>query len=102
MCLQSFIGLGLSIGKATEKGHDDYGTAWGVAGESSPAEATWGLLRMQTPTSYHDAHCPNGGPVMFFAHHEALQNNGAQQGEAPEGYEHWDVQAGGACSQQKA
>lgn len=40
----SFIGLGLSIGKATESGHDDYGTAWGVAGESSPAEATWGVF----------------------------------------------------------
>lgn len=44
MCPQSFIGLGLSIGKATESGHDDYGTAWGVAGESSPAEATWGVF----------------------------------------------------------
>lgn len=42
--LQSFIGLGLSIGKATEKGHADYGTAWGVAGESTKAEATWGVF----------------------------------------------------------
>ena len=44
LLLQSLIGLGLSIGKATEKGHDDYGTAWGVAGESSPAAATWGVF----------------------------------------------------------
>jgi hypothetical protein len=42
--VQGFIGLGLSIGKATEKGHADYGTAWGVAGSSSPAGATWDIF----------------------------------------------------------
>lgn len=44
--MQSLIGLGLSIGKATEDGHADYGTAWGVAGEAetSPAQATWNIF----------------------------------------------------------
>lgn len=42
--VQGLIGLGLSIGKATEKGHADYGTAWGVAGMSSPAQATWDIF----------------------------------------------------------
>ena len=42
--VQSFIGLGLSIGKATEKGHDDYGTVWGLANGNSPAQDTWGVF----------------------------------------------------------
>lgn len=42
--VQAFIGLGLSIGQVTESGHADYGTAWGVASESAPAEATWNIF----------------------------------------------------------
>lgn len=45
-CLQAFIGLGLSIGKATEKGHSDYGTITGVnhGSDTSPAAASWNIF----------------------------------------------------------
>jgi amino acid permease len=39
----STIGLGLSIGKATQHTHS-HGTAWGTAGESTPAAATWNVF----------------------------------------------------------
>ncbi len=44
--MQAFIGLGLSIGKATEKGHADYGTIAGVnhGPNVSPAAASWNIF----------------------------------------------------------
>ena len=44
--LQAFIGLGLSIGKSTEKGHADYGTLGGVnhSTAASPAETSWNVF----------------------------------------------------------
>lgn len=44
--VQAFIGLGLSIGKATEKGHADYGTITGVnhGSDTSPAAASWNIF----------------------------------------------------------
>ena len=41
---QSTIGLGMSIGKATQSGHADYGTAWGTIRENSTAQATWNVF----------------------------------------------------------
>lgn len=47
--MQCCIGLGLSIGKASQSGHNDYGTAWGAASIDSdgqdvgPAQATWNV-----------------------------------------------------------
>lgn len=37
----AFIGLGLAIGKVTEKGHPDYGTAWGMVHDQPTINATW-------------------------------------------------------------
>ena len=34
----------MSIGKATESGHADYGTAWGTITENTPAQATWNVF----------------------------------------------------------
>ena len=44
--VQAFIGLGLSIGKATEKGHTDYGTITGVnhGNDTNPAAASWNIF----------------------------------------------------------
>lgn len=41
--MQCCIGLGLSIGKASEKGHPDYGTAWGTTPSQSKAQGTWNV-----------------------------------------------------------
>lgn len=43
--MQAFIGLGLSIGKASEKGHADYGTLGGTNhGSASAAATSWNVF----------------------------------------------------------
>lgn len=45
MTEQALIGLGLAIGKSTEKGHQDYGTVLGFNNKySSPAKSTWNVF----------------------------------------------------------
>jgi hypothetical protein len=51
-----------------------------------------------TLTSNHDTHRANCESVMLLPHHESLQDNSAQQSEAPKGNEHWDIQASSACT----
>lgn len=48
----AFIGLGLAIGKTTEKGHPDYGTAWGMAHQQPSINATWNTFNALGSMAY--------------------------------------------------
>ena len=61
----AFIGLGLAIGKTTEKGHPDYGTAWGMAHHQPTVNATWNTFTTLGSMAYAYSFVSQSAPHLW-------------------------------------
>ena len=73
MPMQAFIGMGLAIGKTTQKGHADYGTVLGNAHKLDTAHAIWNVFTalgsMAFAYSYVSSH---EGLIISIAQHSSI------------------------------